>query len=406
MSKNGNTAVAPVLTPAEAVTRIAGQYPEEAKVLSGVLARDVRALGTDEVFALRDGQGQIRAFKQALTLSADNGGLIQPVYNGPWVVSAQGYEMMAEITGASVIFPKEVLVDGKWEPNPSVIRDSGNRRILAIYARAVAFRYSSKGIPQVVDRCTIFDTPSYRLIDLLGKAKKFPQAFRLLPSDMKRPEDNGTWAAYPFDESTTLWVNTAHEEALSWFAAILNREKKAIDFAQTFAARNALKHLFGIQKAPGPSWTFPVLCWRPTGQNIVKWDAAQYYALQDRVGGLSASCGSDFEPGKTLRLECKTGTERVSDETGFEGLERHDDPEDQTEIVEVASTGEAADEAPLTEEDLRTMKNYDEARDQFPVEHSQACKALGLPVDGDFTPKQAEAVIKKVGVILDAQNIA
>ena len=158
----------PAITAAQALESIKAQFPDEAAIIHAALSKDIRALGTDEVFALRDSQGEIRAFKQNLTLSLAAGTLVQPVPNGPNVVSAQGYEVWAETVGASVIFPKEVLVDGQWQPNPSVIRDPQNRRILAIYARAVAFRFSPKGLPMVCDWSTIFDTPSYRLIGLLS----------------------------------------------------------------------------------------------------------------------------------------------------------------------------------------------------------------------------------------------
>lgn len=444
MSKNGNTAIVTIPTPADAVTRIAAQYPEEAKVLSGVLARDVRTLGTDEVFALRDGQGEIKAFKGTLTLSLADGTLVQPVADGPPVISAQGYEQWAEAVGASVIFPKEVLVDGQWQQNPAIVRDKDNRRILCIYARAVAFRFSSKGIPQVSDWTTIFDTPSYRLIDLLGKAKKFPQAFRLLPADMGKPELEGTWASYPFDESTALWVNTAHEEALSWFAQILNREKKAIDFAQTFARRNTLKHLSGLQRVPPsretesewkgkdgrmhktkrmeyPSaWTVPILCWRPTSGNIVKWDATRYATVQEVAGRLITSRGDDFasDGAQTpFAIEARTGRESVSDDPGNEALEASVDPEDQGDVIDAEvqepPQRQAPPEAPpktpelkLSDEDRKTLMNYHAAREQFVLEHAEACNLLGFAVDANLTPDQARAVIHKIGVVLDAQNIA
>ena len=326
----------------------------ELAVIRDVINNKVVALGTDEAFALRDNDGEIRAFRQSLTLSKANGGLIQPVAHGPFVVSAQGYEMWAEAAGACVIFPKEVLVANQWQPNPYAERDQENRRILAVHARAVAFRFSSKGIPQVSDWTTIFDTPSYRMIDLLAKAKTCPQAFRLLPSKIKPSEsESDTWASYPFDESTNLWLNTSHDEALTWFSQILNREKKSMDFAQTFAKRNALKHLSGLQKSPflrseqngkfkneiyADTWTMPVLCWRPTSGNIIKWDATTYKNLRDRVGGLITSNGEDFQ---TKRIESKAGSERVSDESGFESMEAATDPEDQVIDIEPSKTESA-----------------------------------------------------------------
>jgi len=411
----------------QAVENIKASHPGEAAVIEAAIRKDIIALGTDEAFALRDaeGEGQIRAFKQGLTLSVAAGTLIQPVPGGPYVVSAQGYEVWQEAVGASVIFPKEVLVDGQWQQNPAVIRDPHNRRILCIYARAVAFKFSSKGIPQVSDWTTIFDTPSYRMIDLLGKAKKFPQAFRLFPTSMGEPpkegeKDKSTWASYPFDESTALWVNTAHEEALSWFAQILNREKKAIDFAQTFAKRNALKHLSGLQKAPGAEWKIAVLCWRPTNGNIVKWDATTYANLREAAGKLIASGGDGFE---TRKIEAKEGAERVSDEAGVDELEKQTDPEDQTDIIDIEPVSvEKQEEAKkaeqprspettattpskevpnMTEEEKRTAINYKEAQEQFKAEYAEACKSLRLNPKGTHNIEQMTAIVKKISEILD-----
>lgn len=388
------------------IAKIAAQFPDEAKTLTAMARKDIVALGTDEAFVLRDSHGEIRAFKQRMTFSLADGTLVQPVPGGPSVISAQGYEHWQEAVGASVIFPKEVLVDGQWQPNPAVIRDPKNRRILAIYARAVAFKFSSKGIPQVSDWTTIFDTPSYRLIDLLGKAKKYPQAFKLYPSDMGKPEDPGTWASYPFDESTNLWVNTAHEEALTWFAQILNREKKAIDFAQTFAKRNALKHLSGLQRAPGATWTVPVLCWRPTNGNIVKWDATTYANLRERVGGLITSGGEEFA---NAGPEIKTGVERVSDEPGVEELERQTDPEDQNDVVDAEfsspppqwqTTEKPKTKPELTPEDLKAKANFEETKKLFPAEHAEACVQLKVP-SIFVSQEQAGAVLGRVAKILE-----
>jgi hypothetical protein len=424
-NKNHNTTLAISLK--QAIANISEKFPEEAKTIQAFMNKDVRVLGTDEIFTLCDSHGEIRAFKQALTLSAHAGTLVQPVPGGPLVVSAQGYEVWQEAAGASVIFPKEVLVDGQWQQNPAIIRDKQNRRILCIYARAVAFRFSSKGIPQVSDWTTIFDTPSYRLIDLLGKAKKFPQAFKLYPAEMGKPEDPGTWASYPFDESTNLWVNTAHEEALTWFAQILNREKKAIDFAQTFAKRNALKHLSGIQKAPGDNWTVPVICWRPTSGNIIKWDATTYANLQERAGRLLTSRGEDFASGGTA-IEHKCGTERVSDEEGYETHEGVTDPEDQDNVVDTecvpaeepepepepqpqpAKNSNPSADYPkpnrdqLSPEGQKVMANYDETRAMFPAEFEQACLEIGYRPEAVHSVSQAEAIVRKVGAILDSQN--
>jgi len=392
----------------------------EFQVIRGALANKVVSLGTDEAFALRDSDGEIKAFRQNLVLSDSNGGLIQPVYKGPHVISAQGYEKWAEAAGACVIFPKEVIVANQWQPNPHAERDPGNHRILAVHARAVAFMFSSKGVPIVSDWSTIFDTPSYRMIDLLAKAKKFKQAFRLLPNEMGAPKtgDSDTWAGYPFDESTTLWVNTSHDEALSWFSTILNREKKSMDFAQTFAKRNALKHLSGLQKAPGNEWKISVLCWRPVSGNIVKWDATQYAQLQQKVGNLITSNGDDFKSKKPI--ETHVGRERVSDEKGFETIEAETDPEDQQapddKPIDVPHEVKSETVAPVEKPPKKQakaeppdpyteklMKNYHATKEMFAPEFDDACKRLNVGnIDRETpTPEIADSVMKKINEILD-----
>jgi len=234
---------------AEILEKVKGKLDDaDFAAVANLVNKNVVALGTDEAFALADSSGVVRAYKQRVTLSERDGTLCN--IQGQRVVSAPGYELLGEAAGAVVIFPGQVLVNGELRANPFVERDPNNKRVLSVYCRAVAFRFSSKGIPQVSDWTTTYDSPNYRLIDLLGKAKDNPGAFRLLPIEAAAPDDKGTWAVYPFDDSTRLWVNTSHDEALSWYASIINREKKAIDFAQTFARRNALKHLTGIYKAP------------------------------------------------------------------------------------------------------------------------------------------------------------
>jgi len=410
-----------VVTHHQALEVLAKQDTPEAKAIIDYVKlikdKNIAVLGTDEAFVLQDNEGQIKAFKQALTLSVQDGTLVKPGFGDkmPFIVSAQGYEVWAEATGASVIFPKEVLVGNEWRPNPYAERDEANRRILAVHARAIAFRYSKMGIPQISDWTTIFDTPSYRMIDLLAKAKQFPQAFKVLPSDMEPtiPEskdgDRGpaeTWAHYPFDESMNLWINTSHNEVIKWLSQILNREKKAMDFAQTFAKRNALKHLSGIQKAPADQWRFPVLAWRPTGNNIVKWDAGQYSDLQDRVAGMIEGGGSEEF---TQKMDLQQGAERTSEEEGFEGLEAEVDPEDAQQSEKKPDTQEnGQSEEGDTDQKSDLPKEVHQAMyisKQFPEEYEQAANELDVRCLPEKLGKDlAIKVCQKVAELVDAQN--
>ena len=126
MTKN-----APAVTVDTALISLEEMDTPEAKAIiqyvRDVERKNLVVLGTDKAFALRDESGEIKAFKSALQLSVAEGTLVQPVPGGPAVVSAQGYEVWAEKTGTSVIFPKEVLVGTEWKPNPYAERDPINR---------------------------------------------------------------------------------------------------------------------------------------------------------------------------------------------------------------------------------------------------------------------------------------
>ena len=59
------------------------------KYIGAINNKNVIALDDGEAFILTDAEGRnIRATKRTVRLSAENGGLVQPVYNGPYVISA------------------------------------------------------------------------------------------------------------------------------------------------------------------------------------------------------------------------------------------------------------------------------------------------------------------------------
>jgi hypothetical protein len=362
--------------------------PNETKEIGALVKaiqdKELAILGEDEVFKLRDSNGEIRAFRSILHLSATDGTLIQPVPKGPFVISAQGYENWETAAAAITMKAPFVMVNGKQQSNPYPERDEKTGRLLAYHCRTIAFRFTNKGIPQVSDWTTIFDLPKYRLIDLLAKAKNLPQAFRLLPVGQKPNQETfkakigewdsesekkkfheeeimPAWACYPFDESTNFWVCTSHPEALTWYAQILNREKKAIDFAQTFSKRNALKHLSGLQRVPGQdkesgkvnpisSWNVSVTAWRPTSGSIVKWDLTTYSNVAKAL--TEASAGKS----EALMIEASKGSEYVGDDpaTGQEMTQI-----DQAEGDSQQGEGEDGNgkNAPTAEEEVGQTKS-------------------------------------------------
>lgn len=412
------------VTHQQALETLKTQATPEAKAIIDyvkmIKKKDIAVLGTDEAFVLTDKNGQIKAFKSAVTLSKQGGTLVQPVFNGDLVVSAQGYEVMTTAAGASTIFPKTVMVNGLEQANPHPVRSGNdpNGRILEVHCCAVTFGYSPMGIPQASARTTVFDTPAYKMVDFLAKAKKLPQAFMVLPVDMtpdsvKDPDEKKkgpleTWTKYPYDEAMNLWLNTAHKEVITWLSQIVKREMKAYEFAQTFAARNSQKHYFGVQKAPCDNWRFPVIAWRPVGNNIIKWDSAQYSELQDRVSiMIDGDKNNEFEN----KLQLTQGTERTSDEEGFEALEAEVDPEDSQETEkqpdkQPAETKKQVDEKPdqVAAEPSKDVKQALYLAKTFPNEFNEALKIYdidpSLPVD-EYDHDAVIEVCQKIGELVD-----
>lgn len=411
-----------------AFERMSKACPEDGAVLGRYLAalnqKNIIALGEGEAFVVTDAEGRsIKATKRTVRLSAENGGLTQPVWNGPYVISAPGYSMLAHAAGAVVMNAPTVIVDGVAQQNPYV-RRGPDGSIIEVHCRAMAFRYNENGQPMVSDRTTIFDTATYALADMVGKAKRVKEAFRLLPSTMPAPTPPEQWACYRVDEAVNLWMKITHEEVISFLGQVLNRKKKALEFAQTFAQRNALKHLFGIAIVPGQSkdhsisvWDVPVVCWTPSDGGLIRFDTSRYAASTQIIEALSAG-----KPVALPEAEAPVVISRGTDEVHGRDMDEEADPLENPDRYENLG---AANHRPLpeefadfsmpdpvhqldepavdwTEEELGAWKNLQVAREEFPVEYTDALAECGL-TEADVAPRNAAEVNRAISHRLDAK---
>lgn len=414
----------------DAFSRMAAACPEDGKVLGQYMAalhkKNVIALGEGEAFALTDAEGRaIKATKRMVRLSAENGGLTQPVYNGPYVISAPGYAMLAHAAGAVVMNAPTVTVDGVAQQNPYV-RRGPDGSIIEVHCRAMAFRYNEHGQPMVSDRTTIFDTATYTLADMVGKAKRQKDAFKLLPAGMPAPKPAEEWACYRVDEAVNLWMKITHEEVINFLGQVLNRKKKALEFAQTFAQRNALKHLFGLAVVPGQEknhsisvWDVPVVCWAPSDGGFIRFDTSRYAASTQIIEALTEGKPVTL-PEAQQPIVISRGTEEVQgsdmdDEADpLENPDRYETPQTaaampmpddqpapapETQPHSVPAVDETSPE-PWTERELKAWNNLQVAREEFPSEYADALTECGL-LDTEVNPGNAGEVLHTLNRILD-----
>jgi len=438
-SRNGGQDITLKDAAEAAYRRIASACPEDGKVLGEYLAalhkKSVVALGEGEAFALMDAEGRtIKATKRTVRLTAKNGGLTQPVWMGPYAISALGYAMLAHAAGAVVMNANTVIVDGVEQQNPYV-RRAPDGSIMEVHCRALAFRYNENGQPVVSDRTTIFDTGTYALADMIGKAKKHKDAFKLLPAALKAPGKENEWAPYPIDAAVTLWMNITHDEVINFLGQVLNRKKKALEFAQTFAQRNALKHLFGIAVVPGQTkdrpiatWDVPVVCWAPSDGGLVRFDTARYatstqiiealakgrpVALPEASGPIVISRGTEEVRGSDIEEERDPvdnpglyGDGETQNHAAALDSQPTAETEDNGQSVNVPEDAPADSPAPdgapaeaWTQEQQGQWKNLQVTMEEFPDEYAAALRQLDL-TNETVNPGNAGAVLRAIDSML------
>jgi hypothetical protein len=311
---------------------IADAVPTEAALVGqyirGVRAKDVAVIGESDCLALRTKSGVVRAFKSEVVLTVQNAGLISMPGRIGTIRSFEGYKALANAIGLVVMNASTVMVDGTPHPNPHIVR-TPEGRILSVSARALAFGYTSRGVPAVSDRTAVFDLATYRVVDLLAKAKRDKLNFRLLPAGDEAPDDmpGAAWTAYPIDERATLWANLAFEEMPDYLAQIVNRDRKAAEFAQTFAQRNALKHHPAMplgRRGDSAEEVVAVVSWRPVKGPLMQWHESEYF---DLVGAVEDMTG-------TPRLVTGRDVITADEEAGVAGVEAQG--EDEVEAAQMS----------------------------------------------------------------------
>lgn len=158
---------------------------------------------------------------------------------GEWktvrTIAAKGYLRLAGVAGLLTHDPGEVTgLDGIAKPNNYQDKASG-----LCFARRQCAGYTPLGHVFRTDRTVCHDVNLYNRIDLMAKCDSKPKVVQMLPADEPKPGPG--WCKYPMDEAINIWLNIGCKEGMQTRISMANKEKKALDTAQTFAERNAIK---------------------------------------------------------------------------------------------------------------------------------------------------------------------
>jgi len=328
-----------------------------------------------KTIAISTPTGELKMYRNSFPLTIESGALVKPRGMPVTLCTAEGYKLQAKYGGLIADMMPTVIVDGVEQGNPYVMRDDKGK-ITMVYCRAFCFGYTPMGVPTVVSKTVVFDIKTYELVDLLAKAKQRPREFMLRPIDMK---PSGTsWAKYPIDDSTAIFCNTECTEFTDWMVQIMNRKRKAVEIAQTFALRNAIKSHPNVQfhkvNNGGASAMVNMTCWfAKTGE--MRWDRSQYDTFADTmtqaVSGESTSVqGVDAGTDNLHEIH-----EEVEAEANTTEMDEHSTP----------PTDQESDQPPVDPERANYAAIIDGLRKKASKHVAKAAKDCGVAVDADLS---------------------
>jgi len=376
---------------------------------------EVATLGENDVQVIRSKDGEIKLFKSSVPLSVASRTLVAirglGHYEGDkwiptYVIPADGFKLMASRAGLLTLNAPTVVVDGKEQANPCVIR-SPEGHVRQVYCRAMTAGYTPLGVPVVSDRTVVFDIGLYRIVDLLAKAKSAPAAFKMLPAD--HPSPGKSWARYRVDDSIILWADTEAKDFRDWLSSMVNRERKAVEIAQTFAQRNSIKHhpCIPIHVVEGsPTAVVPILCWRPTS-GVMRWDMSKFSDATRMVTDMATG-------GVDRPAEVVAGVDAIHEdpdllaaEAGAGEVDEHDTPTDEpgTPAAPVASS-ESAKRKGASARRVKVLEDIDKlSAVSDMLQWSEACASVGIKLDqGDDWELASTETLVKLHAALVAQQ--
>ena len=206
------------------------------------VARPDGLTGSVQIVALRLGHGLLQV--------QDRQG--QPV--GAPFITAEGYYALALAAGFTIQSPSTLRVGDVERGNPYIERDPETGSVDAVHVRKVVSGRNAAGDPIVRDQTVVFSPWWYLLEELRRRAETSPAIRGTSFVIGERPSNpsraNIHEIKLPGGLAVGMEIDAADDTVRVALQRYAGRLKKAVEIAQTFCDRNALRKALGVPASP------------------------------------------------------------------------------------------------------------------------------------------------------------
>ncbi len=195
--------------------------------------------------------GHIYKVKGAMGANGDPG-------KETWSITVDGYVHLNQVSSVSLLTPQTVIVDGRAQPNPYIIRNPRTKAVDVVHIRKLGIGYSPAGNVVVIDKTLYYNIYTYWIQSIQAKMTKadwnskqliYPNCAKV-GIETDKPDMAGQWAFFPIEPPLGIWANYADPVIAECLSEHVQRQRFGDRIAERIVSRNILKDhpAIGISK--------------------------------------------------------------------------------------------------------------------------------------------------------------
>jgi len=184
-------------------------------------------------------EGKVQVITQDVILTKESGHIYEQ--EGKYQITAAGYTFLNKSAGVSILTPPTVIVNGKEQGNPYIIRNKDSHNIEIVNIRKISFGRAPTGNLTAIDQTLSYAPKSY-FIKELTKLLKIPDLAEMrTKQSLSEAEQKNCY----FEEITSgfgiLIKNINHQEFINKVKNLADNQIMGDRKAQTICERNCLR---------------------------------------------------------------------------------------------------------------------------------------------------------------------